>query len=31
MFGNITKTDLFYLVSFGLTLGFVYVSIIISA
>ncbi len=30
MFENITKTDLFYLVSFALTLGFLYVSIIIS-
>jgi len=28
MFEKITKTDIFYLVAFGLTLGFLYISLI---
>lgn len=31
MFEKISKTDAFYLVAFGLTLGFLYFSMIISA
>lgn len=31
MFGKLTKTDVFYLVTFGLTLGFLYFSMITSA
>ncbi|GGB31017.1 hypothetical protein GCM10011409_05480 [Lentibacillus populi] len=31
MFGKLTKTDVFYLVTFALTLGFLYFSMITSA
>jgi len=31
MFGKITKTDIFYLVGFGLTLVFLYYALITSA